>query len=389
MRLYLFIFLSLLLSSAGFSAPRQIDIDDSEMDDLVYDGIDVSSYQKDIDWSATSHDSKIKFVYVKATEGATLTSRHYRINIEHARRHGVRVGSYHFLRTTSTIKDQFENFTRAVKKSEQDLVPLIDVETKRGWTPQQLRDSVKAFADLLEDYYGCRPMIYTSSSFFNSYLASTFSGYPLFIARYATSEPQLTNGAKWILWQFSDRGQIQGIDAHVDLCRFNKGYTVNDILMRGKRIRPQRRSRSIVEEVEAVKSVPKIGNSSADNGKKLSKKEKKELEKKLKEQEEAQKRAQELAKERAKKQDKLNKENQERQRELQKELQKKRAEEKKQQEKLEKQKQEKARKDSLKAALDAANKSNGAQTTKSGSKKLNQSSADNSDRNYPTRKRGN
>ena len=64
-------------------------------------------------------------------------------------------------------------------------------------------------------------------------------------------------------------------------------------------------------------------------------------------------------------------------------------EEKKQQEKLEKQKQEKARKDSLKAALDAANKSNGAQTTKSGSKKLNQSSADNSDRNYPTRKRGN
>ena len=59
------------------------------------------------------------------------------------------------------------------------------------------------------------------------------------------------------------------------------------------------------------------------------------------------------------------------------------------QEKLEKQKQEKARKDSLKAALDAANKSNGAQTTKSGSKKLNQSSADNSDRNYPTRKRGN
>ena len=231
--------------------------------------------------------------------------------------------SYHFLRTTSTIKDQFENFTRAVKKSEQDLVPLIDVETKRGWTPQQLRDSVKAFADLLEDYYGCRPMIYTSSSFFNSYLASTFSGYPLFIARYATSEPQLTNGAKWILWQFSDRGQIQGIDAHVDLCRFNKGYTVNDILMRGKRIRPQRRSRSIVEEVEAVKSVPKIGNSSADNGKKLSKKEKKELEKKLKEQEEAQKRAQELAKERAKKQDKLNKENQERQRELQKELQRK------------------------------------------------------------------
>lgn len=386
MRLYLFIFLSLLLSSTCFATPRQIDIDDSEMDDLSYDGIDVSSYQKDIDWSATSHDSKIKFVYVKATEGATLTSRHYRINIENARRHGVRVGSYHFLRTTSTIKDQFDNFTRAVKKSEQDLVPLLDVETKRGWTPQQLRDSVKAFADLLEDYYGCRPMIYTSSSFFNNYLASEFSGYPLFIARYATSEPQLTNNAKWILWQFSDRGRIQGIDANVDLCRFNKGYSVNDILMRGKKIKPQRRTRNIVDEIETEKPAPKISNSSADNGKKLSKKEKKELEKKLKEQEEAQKRAKELAKERAKKQEKLNKENQEHQRELQKELQKKRDEEKKQQEKLNKQRQEKARKDSLKAALNAANKSNAANSSKQ-NKKLNQSSADNSEDNYPTRKR--
>lgn len=172
---------------------------------LHYDGIDVSSYQKDIDWSTTAADKNIKFVFVKATEGATHQSRHYRRNIDNARKHGVKVGSYHFLRTTSSIDAQFANFTSIVKADEQDIVPLIDVETRRGWSNQQLQDSVKKFADLIESHYGVRPMIYTSSSFFNSYLGADFAVYPLFIARYSKSEPTLQFGAKWTLWQFSDR----------------------------------------------------------------------------------------------------------------------------------------------------------------------------------------
>jgi len=132
---------------------------------LQYDGIDVSSYQKDIDWSATAKDKNIKFVYVKATEGATYVSRHYVRNIENARRHGVKVGSYHFLRTGSSIRAQFEKFKSVVKPEDQDLVPLVDVEVHQPWTDQQLRDSVKLFCDLIEDYYGCRPMIYTGANF--------------------------------------------------------------------------------------------------------------------------------------------------------------------------------------------------------------------------------
>ncbi len=213
----------------------------SNNDMLVYDGIDVSSYQHDIDWTATAKDKNIQFVYVKATEGATHVSRHYRRNIEHARAQGVKVGAYHFFRTTSSLQSQFNNFTRVVKIEEQDLLPLIDVETCKGWTAQQLRDSVKVFADMLEAHYGCRPMIYASSSFFNSYLGATFADYPLFIARYAKTEPRLNYGAKWILWQFSDRGRIKGIDTMVDLSRFNKGYNVNNILINGKKNNKRRR----------------------------------------------------------------------------------------------------------------------------------------------------
>lgn len=365
------------VAAVATASPKQIDIEDDQLyrndQTLVYDGIDVSSYQKDIDWSTTAADKNIKFVYVKATEGATFTSRHYRQNIENARRYGVRVGSYHFLRTGSSIRSQFENFISVVKKEEQDLVPLLDVEYRRGWTNQQLRDSVKLFADLLEQYYGCRPMIYTSSSFFNSYLAPDFASYPLFIARYSKSRPQLTHGAKWILWQFSERGRIQGIDAYVDLCRFNTGCGLKDILM--KKGIPAGRRRSVAPATRVPE--PKQRRVQAAQPVPLTEKQKKELEKKEKEkQKELEKKA------------KLDREAWER---AQKEAQKKAKEEAKRKEKerkrLEKEQKHQAelqrRAQQQQAALKAAQNSN-----KTSTKKRNQSSADNDDDLYmPTRKR--
>ena len=196
---------------------------------LVYDGIDISNYQKDINWDATAKDKHIKYVYIKATEGASHKQHRYRRNIEHARQRGIKVGSYHFMTTTAPIQKQFENFISVVRPEEQDLIPLLDVEKRNGWSIKQLQDSVMKFAKLLENYYGCRPMIYASSNYFNNYLGAQFKHYPLFIARYSKSEPQLSYGAKWILWQFSDCGRIEGIDALVDLSRFNKGCGVKDI----------------------------------------------------------------------------------------------------------------------------------------------------------------
>ena len=208
-----------------------------------YDGIDVSNYQKDINWEATAKDKNIKYVYIKATEGASHKQHRYRRNLENARKHGIKVGSYHFMRTSSSIQSQFNNFISLVKREDQDLVPLLDVETRAGWTIKQLQDSVLKFARMLERHYGCKPMIYTSSSYFNDYLGEKFAGYPLFIARYSKSEPTLNFGAKWILWQFSDRGRIEGIDANVDLSRFNKGCSVADIAFKGRKSKERISSR--------------------------------------------------------------------------------------------------------------------------------------------------
>lgn len=196
------------------------------------DGIDISNYQKLINWeNLKTNNPNLKFVYIKATEGTTHVDRSYKYNIENARKNGLKVGSYHFFRTSS-IQSQFDNFTKVVNKSEQDILPVIDVEVRSRWTNQQLCDSLEVFVKMVENHYGCKPIIYTSSSYFNNILSSRFSGYPIYIARYTTSEPQLANGGKWILWQFSERGQIIGIDGYVNLTKFATGKSVADIMIK-------------------------------------------------------------------------------------------------------------------------------------------------------------
>lgn len=348
--------------SLGASAQSEIVIDDNTIDasSVVYDGIDVSNYQKDIDWSATAKDKNIKFVYVKATEGANHRQHRYIYNIENARKHGIKVGSYHFFRTTSSVEAQFRNFISIVKPEDQDLVPLIDVETRKGWTGEQLADSVKAFADMLEDYYGCKPMIYTGASFYNSFLCRTLKGYKLFIARYSKSEPRL-NDAKWTLWQFSERGRIAGIDHYVDLSRFNKGCGLKDILIKNNAVSGHRR-RNVMNEVKEVPPPRKVQVDEKQNVP-MSAKQRERLKKEQeKAEKEAKKRAEKEAKEKKKEQERIKKQREEqekRQREqlkkqqheqqekLKKEQERKEKLERERQERLEKERKEKAKKEQL------------------------------------------
>lgn len=271
-----------------------------------YDGIDVSSYQKDIDWDAVCNDKKIRFVYVKATEGATYTSPHFRYNIENARKHGLKVGSYHFLRTTSSLQSQFENFTRAVKPEEQDLVPLIDIEQRGNWTPRQIVDSLEVFIKMVSKHYNCRPMIYTMTSFYNKYLASHFKKYPLFIARYSESAPELNDGAHYTLWQYTDQGTVKGIDHAVDMCRFAKDKRIADILLRHRASKLSDYDKS-TQAIDEPKPETPSKFKRADNGDttqidltKLSKKERKEREKLMKEEQKARER---IAKEQKKREE--------------------------------------------------------------------------------------
>ena len=197
----------------------------------AYDGIDISSYQGYIDWDKVSSDKDIRFVYIKATEGATYRSPHYAHNILQARRHGVLVGSYHYLTSTSSIDKQFENFSEFALKPVQDLIPMLDIEVRGDWSRSQLIDSVDKFCMLVERQYGVKPMIYSTMGFYNKNLAPHFNKHLLYIGRYSSAEPEINWEGSYTIWQYSETGIIPGIDAYVDLCRFHPDRWIDEILL--------------------------------------------------------------------------------------------------------------------------------------------------------------
>ena len=196
-----------------------------------YDGIDVSKHQGKIDWEKVAKDPNIKFVYIKATEGRTLVDKRYRTNIASARKAGMKVGSYHFFTSNRSARDQFDNFRRNVHHDQQDLIPMVDVEESgcRGASRAQLQESLGEFMQLVKKEYGKYPLLYSQYRFYNQLLAPEFNKYFIFIARYSSAEPVLHGGGKHNIWQYSERGKVDGIKGYVDLDRFVNGSSLRDI----------------------------------------------------------------------------------------------------------------------------------------------------------------
>ena len=198
-------------------------------------GIDVSTHQGTIDWQQVAQ-TKVAFVFVKATEGAAFTDPRYKENIKGAREAGLKVGVYHFFRTTSGAHDQFNNFVNTVGKDHLDLIPVIDVEEKKNYTQHQLRDSLRVFVDLIEQHFGCKPIIYTGHKFYNEFLGIAFKDCMLNVAQYVnTFDRKPSVNRDWQLWQFTESAKVSGIKWTVDLNVLGDKVKLEDIMLPEKR----------------------------------------------------------------------------------------------------------------------------------------------------------
>lgn len=199
-----------------------------------FDGIDVSKHNGIIKWNEVAKDKRVKYVFIRATVGKGKMDPLYHRNIKGARKAGLKVGSYHFFTSKSSATAQFLHFKSVVRKSEQDLTPVLDIEKDKGicdrWKGQQLVDSVKVFADLVKKYYGKYPIIYTNEVFYNKELVAQLGKYLLFIANY-NRKPVLDGKGKYNLWQYSEHGHLHGIGEYVDLSRLMNGTTIKDLML--------------------------------------------------------------------------------------------------------------------------------------------------------------
>ena len=190
-------------------------------------GIDVSHYQKDIDWdklkNAQINGVPIQFIFVKATEGSTIMDENFNQNFYNARKAGLIRGAYHFFSTQSPPLEQARWFSKMVWLDKYDLPPVLDVEQSGGLSPKHLQAMVLQWMDYVEHRYGVTPILYTSYKFKQTYLNTPeFDKYPYWIAHYYVDKLQYKG--KWAFWQHTDRGHVNGIDGEVDVNVFNGNY---------------------------------------------------------------------------------------------------------------------------------------------------------------------
>ena len=176
-------------------------------------GVDVSSYQGDIDWKTLSSQN-IDFAFIKATEGSSFTDPYFSYNYSEAQQCNISVAAYHFFSYDSKGLSQAENFIDTVAPFEGMLPPVIDLEfygDKEKNPPD--RDSVRKELDdmlcALEKYYGLKPVIYATEKSYKLYLSGEYEEYDIWI-RNVISKPNLSDGREWTFWQFTNRGKLDG-----------------------------------------------------------------------------------------------------------------------------------------------------------------------------------
>ena len=197
-------------------------------------GIDLSHYQGEVFWEAIGDNSKMAYVYLKATEGGDRIDDKYERNIELAHKYGLKVGSYHFFRPKTDLTSQLENFKTQCRPSQQDLIPMIDVETKQGMGNEAFCDSLLKFLDMVEEAYHQKPLVYTGTNFYNRYLIGKLDDYKLMIAQYSSKEPILADDKDYLLWQYTGKGHIDGIRGYVDKSRFMGQHGLRELRYRRK-----------------------------------------------------------------------------------------------------------------------------------------------------------
>jgi lysozyme len=190
--------------------------DISRRTDYAVEGIDISRYQQSIDWDAVAKQN-MQFAYVKATEGGSLADVRFKQNWYTIKQVGMKRGAYHFFRPTVNALAQAKNFLDVAQLEPGDLPPVLDAEDADGVDKALVVTRMQTWLDIVEKRYGTKPVIYTSLKFYYNYIVGNFESYPLWIAKYGNVKPQLVNEKQFKFWQYTHKGNLEGIDGNVDM----------------------------------------------------------------------------------------------------------------------------------------------------------------------------
>ena len=185
-------------------------------------GVDVSHYQREIDWHTLAAQD-LSFAFIKATEGSGSVDDYFVKNWLNAKAEGLYVGGYHFFSFDSPGDTQAQIFTMTVPKESDALPPVIDLEHYRSSDlppVEKVQENLRVMLERLSDFYGKKPIIYTTESCWETYLKDTDLQYTLWI-RSVYEPPSNKLTPAWAFWQYNSRGRLDGYSGGETLIDLN------------------------------------------------------------------------------------------------------------------------------------------------------------------------
>ncbi|SFX73064.1 lysozyme [Thermoactinomyces sp. DSM 45891] len=182
-------------------------------------GLDVSHHQGHIHWRVVQEADEFQFVYMKATEGRDFVDPKFETNWEEAKKYGFLAGAYHFFSMGSSGEEQAIHFINTVPKQSDSLPPVIDVEIHLEHNQDKVRKELRTLAFKMEQEYKTKPILYVTYDTYHTYIKDHLNEFDIWI-RDIFKFPTLGR-QKWALWQYSNRGRVNGINSYVDINVFN------------------------------------------------------------------------------------------------------------------------------------------------------------------------
>lgn len=190
-------------------------------------GIDVSKYQGSIDWEKVAADG-VEFAYIRVGlrgygTGEIVEDEQFEENIKGALKAGIQVGVYFFSQAISEAEAVEEAMFVLDKITPYNVqCPVVlDVENVAGsearmnaLTVEERTKVSLAFIHTIEQS-GYTPMLYHNMEMASVLLdLESFEGYEKWFAFYGTD---FYYPYDYGVWQYSEKGKVDGINAEVDL----------------------------------------------------------------------------------------------------------------------------------------------------------------------------
>lgn len=193
-------------------------------------GIDVSSFQKEIDWEKVA-DAGIQFVMIRVgfrgygEKGSLIEDKYAQANYQGAKEAGLKVGGYFFSQAISEeeAEEEAEYVLDLTKDWEMDMPFGFDWECHTeeyrtaGVDARLLTDCTKAFCETMTAR-GQDVMIYVNQKDSPKELFwDEVAGYGMWLGQYGEHLEDTSNVA---MWQYTNEGTVPGISGNVDINLF-------------------------------------------------------------------------------------------------------------------------------------------------------------------------